>query len=577
MSIFKREDPETPKSVRYNAPRALTAAATTIKIGDKGEAEAFRKRRASATGSWQSEAWEYYDEIGEIKQAFTTISSVVSRIRLYSAVVEDPSATPSAIEDVEGMDPTLADAAKRALDRLDASFGGQSGLLRDATLNLSVAGECYLVQVPERIGTGLPETWDIRSVDELRVEKDDSYTIVARRDLAGINTGSVKKPINGITHLPTGAFVGRIWRTHPRYTEDADSSMRGLLALCEELLMINRTFRGMEKSRMNAGMIFVPDGISTAATADPETPQDDPDAAEAAGEQTLEEMADEFEENFIQAMITPIQDESSAAVVAPLIVRGPTELGEKISYKTFDRKFDETLGKRAEQVLDRILQGLDIPKDIITGLSNVKYSNSVQINESLFRAHIEPMVLVIADSLTKIYLRPYLISQGFDEVDVNRIVIWYDSSAVSTRNDRAADADSGFEKGVLSAAAWRRMHGFSDTDAPTATEIGINLLRNNSALSPELTQALLTAVAPELMEAVRAASQANNPAPIPGQVQQMLSGAPGQAQPALDGAPTPGVDSTQGAPVQPGEDAPPVPLAEPGNQTGADGATNAAN
>ena len=37
-----------------------------MRLNDKGEAEQFRNRRVSQSSSWQTEAWEYYDAIGEI-------------------------------------------------------------------------------------------------------------------------------------------------------------------------------------------------------------------------------------------------------------------------------------------------------------------------------------------------------------------------------------------------------------------------------------------------------------------------------------------------------------------------------
>ena len=77
--------------------RSLTAAATQINLNDKGEAERFRMRRMGGSDSWQQEAWEYYDAIGEIKYAFGLVASVVSRIRLYAGYVEDPSQSPVAI------------------------------------------------------------------------------------------------------------------------------------------------------------------------------------------------------------------------------------------------------------------------------------------------------------------------------------------------------------------------------------------------------------------------------------------------------------------------------------------------
>src|SRR5690606_40504721 len=125
------------------------------------------------------------------------------------------------------------------------------------------------------------------------------------------------------------------------------------------------------------------------------------------------------------AMSTPIEDETSAASVVPLLVRGPAELGKDLKHITFSRPFDEQMVHRADRVLDRILQGLDVPKDTVTGLANVKYSNAVQIDESLYKAHIEPMLLLLADAFTVVYLRPALIKDGWSQADVSRVAVWY--------------------------------------------------------------------------------------------------------------------------------------------------------
>jgi hypothetical protein len=229
-------------------------------------------------------------------------------------------------------------------------------------------------------------------------------------------------------------------------------------------------------------------------------------------------------------MTTPIRDEESASAVVPLIIRGPAELGDKIKQFKFERSFDPALAERSDRVLERILQGLDVPKDVVTGLANVKYSNALQIDETLYKAHIEPLMLLIADALTIVYLRPYLIASGFDETAVNRIVIWYDPSAIATRNDRATDADSGLDRGAVSYDTWRRAHGFSDQDAPTATEVAIRLLTEKGTITPELTEAMLGAVAPDVMNAVRSAQQAASVAPLDPAVEQALkSASEGQA------------------------------------------------
>ena len=512
------------QSASYSTPRSLTAAAAQLKINDKGEYEQFRARRSAGSSAWQAEAWEYYDAIGEVKYAFNLVASVISRIRIYAAVIDDPAETPVSVRNSDRVDDRLAQASERALDRLNSAYGGQAGLLRDAALNLSVTGECYLVQMPARAGAGLPESWDIRSVDEVTTDPKGGFNVIGRREQAVGQSNN-----NGLaTKLSKNAFVGRIWRSHPRFSDEADSSLRGLLDLCAELLLLNRTFRATARSRLNAGALYLPDGLSVAAQADPDYPYDSEDGI--GPNFTAEEAEDEFEEQLMDAMTTPIRDEESASAVVPLIIRGPAELGDKIKQFKFERSFDPALADRSDRVLERIMQGLDVPKDVITGLANVKYSNAVQIDEALYKSHIEPLMLLIADALTVVYLRPYLIASGFTEVDVNRIVVWYDPSAIATRNDRATDADAGFDRGAVSYDTWRRAHGFSDQDAPTPTEMAIRMLSERGALTPELTEAMLGAVAPDVMNAIRTAQQAASVAPLPPEVEQALQQASAGAE-----------------------------------------------
>jgi len=503
------------QSVAYSTPRTLTAAAVQVKVNDKGEYEQFKTRRSAASSAWQAEAWEYYDAIGEIKYAFNLVASVVSRIRIYAAINENAAEAPIPVRNSSHLDPRLAAAAERALARLDSAYGGQAGLLKDAALNLSVAGECYLVQMPERPGSGLPESWDIRSVDEVTLDAAGGFNVIGRREQT---VGNGKN--NPQNRLGRGAFVGRIWRSHPRYSDEADSSLRGLLDMCAELLLLNRTFRATARSRLNAGALYLPDGLSVAAQGDPDMPYDSDN--ELNPNFVAEEAEDEFEEQLIDAMTTPIRDEESASAVVPLIIRGPAELGDKIKQFKFERSFDPALAERSDRVLERILQGLDVPKDVVTGLANVKYSNALQIDEALYKAHIEPLMLLISDALTVVYLRPYLIAQGFSQTDVEKIVIWYDPSAVATRNDRAADADAGLDRNAISLDTWRRAHGFSTADAPTPNELAIRLLAEKGVITPELTEAMLGAIAPEMMEAVKNAQQANSVAPIPPALEEVL-------------------------------------------------------
>jgi hypothetical protein len=103
--------------------------------------------------------------------------------------------------------------------------------------------------------------------------------------------------------------------------------------MCAELLLLNRTFRATARSRLNAGALYLPDGLSVAATADPDYPYDED--GNYNEQYNAEEAADDFEDQLIDAMTTPIKDEDSASAVVPLIIRGPAELGDKIKQFKF--------------------------------------------------------------------------------------------------------------------------------------------------------------------------------------------------------------------------------------------------
>jgi hypothetical protein len=177
-------------------------------MNDRTEFEQFRARRNASSSAWQAEAWEYYDAIGEIKYAFNLVASVASRIRIYAAAVDDPSQAPVAVSESRSIEAQIASAAERAIGRLNSAYGGQAGLLKDAALNLSVAGECYLVQMPARLASGLPESWDIRSVDEVMTDPKGGYNVVGRREQVTGQMGSSN--YTGVTRLGNKAFVGRL-------------------------------------------------------------------------------------------------------------------------------------------------------------------------------------------------------------------------------------------------------------------------------------------------------------------------------------------------------------------------------
>ena len=543
-SIFDRRNIPAPTAesfapMPYNAPRPLTSSAARVDLKNKREIDAISKRRQQ--DKWQEEAWEYFDLIGEIKASATLIASVMSRVNLYGAYVDDSSSVPSSVRRVEKLDEDFVKTVEDTLWWLESGNGGTSGLLRTAALNMFVTGECYLVREPARFSSGEGEKWQIRSIDEIAATagRKSQVVIKPRRD---------SKPMDFIP-LPENGYVCRMWRPHPRFADEADSSMKGILDTCDELLLINRTASATAKSRLNAGLLFVPDGFSNVAQADGISVEGEDGAM-------TDDVSDSFEEDLIDVMTTPIADASSASAVVPIILRGPEDLGEKIVHIKFERSFDPQLAERANKALDRILAGLDIPMDVAKGLSGVKYSNAILIEEQLYKAHIEPMILLIVDQLTVGFLRPALRAQGVPEDLVQRATIWYDPSAITAKPSKAEAAVTLYDKKAISLQALRRANGFSESDAPSDLERVQRLAEERAVLSDALSESLLDTMVPEeVKEQARQQQLATSDPASANALNQALGG-----DPAAAGAPA----APAGAPAAPASDvqAPPT-LMEP--------------
>lgn len=544
MGIFtrpvERDDNDLIKPAPYSAPRAITAAAQSVNIADKTELASLNKRRQAQV--WQDQAWEYYDLIGEVKFSANFVASVVSRIRLFAGYVNDDDLAPMALKDVEDVDPDLVRDVNKAMRKLGSGNGGIPGMLQDAALNLFIAGECYLVQEPARPGSGRPERWTVRSVREVVTRGGKGAGMFIKSSRSASQTEQLK--------LPERAAVQRIWRMHPAYSDDADSSMLGLLELMDELLLLNKSSRGAAKSQLNAGLVTIADELSNTSQSDGEISDDPETMADYSDDET-----DSFEDDFLQAMITPIADEGSAASVSPLVVRGPIEALNAIRHVTFDRKFDETSALRADKVMERILAGLDIPKEIVQGIADAKYANAVQVEETLYKAHIEPMALLLCDAFTDAFLLPLLRAWGWDDETLERVVVWYDPSAITAKPSKSEAATTGYGEMLISGEAWRRANGFSESDAPSELELGIRIAFERGVLDPAVTNALFQAALPDIMKKV--AQQAIAQSPDGAQVLDKLNG---------EEAPAPVENSEQvEAPTEPQSPqvAPPVPLIEP--------------
>ncbi len=491
----------------FNFPRPIAGSAARLNL-----AQARKTTVTRSTAAWQTAAWNYYSNISELQFAFNIVGQLISRITCHAAFIDDASHTPiscseirDSFEDKKGLyagSQVLQGAQMSSLLIHDLIPPGlQSSFLQDLALNLCVAGEAYVVH------NTYVDRYVVASVDELKIGgQGRSNNALRTSELHGTEVP-----------LSDDAFVARVWRRHPRYSSDPISSMRGVLDACEHVLLIDQTIRAITRSNLNAGAVFIPSEMSGPEGQDVETA-------------------------LVEVTTAPVEDETSRAQVTPLFISGPAEFGKAIQRMEFARPLDPTLIQAQDRAIERVLRGIDVPKDIVSGLADIKYANAIAVDDNLFRAHIEPLILLICDSLTSVYLQPALRKAGLDPALAERFVVWYNPSAIVTRPDRSQAANEGFDRYLLSGDAWRTARGFSDLDAPTNEELIQRLVISKASIPPDMAGTLIESLAPEFFSELREETQ--SVAGMDDSLQQLLAG---EALPADGTMPDSGAPNQDGS------------------------------
>lgn len=541
MTVALYQDPNqiSPEPAAYGAHRALTASSAKLNMSSRTELEAIRQRHANSMG-WQVAAWQCYSYVGEVNYAFNYSAAILSRIRFHAAVVVSEVSAPvdivnatqvqtnkdgSTIGAVRGIDPRLAQRAEKFMRDL-GKHGNMAVMAKAFALNLQVAGECYMVCINGK--------WSIRSTMELKIDAGNHVILQPSMSVGTLTPRRLRK----------GTPVGRIWNQHPQYSADPDSSLRSVILECEELILLARLMRVTARSRLNAGILYVPDELSASARTMGGT--DDDDDIENNEDQ------DEFEKELFQSLTAPIAHEEHSAAIVPLLVRGPADQGTNIKYIQLARDVGSGLETRSEKVLTRVLQGINAPKELATGMSQSRYNNAQMIDQQSYKALVEPLALVFSDAITDIYLRTMLKADIEDQdwadeiVDIDdqldRIVCWYDPSEVVTAVDQAASAGEGWDRDCLSDAAWRKANGYGEDAKPSEQELARRVAMKQVAMPPDLQETMFKRAFPHIFEQAQAANESANGVGMPPDLSSILQGAGGDT--AASVAPSPPVSAT---------------------------------
>lgn len=462
--------------------RSLLASAARV-TSEQIKSTGFRK---STHEAWQDEAWAMFDLVGEQRFLTTTLAQRASQAHFFIGKI-DPEAEP-------GSDP-VAVSDQKIKGILDAIGDGQVGfsrLIERMFMNLFITGDGWLVGIPKDKMPGVPSsgagvddekaskplTPQPKIIDRSLPTSDPSinpdalnsrettldaleWRMLSVSEVAFQNTtsdGSVKLTLGPtedeqLSIQADQIYLIRVWRSHPRYWWQADSPTRASLSVLRELVGLTMHISAQVDSRLaGAGVFIVPASASEAVKRSMGMQPDDP--------------RDPFTEAMMDAMLTPIADRSNASAVVPLVLVVPDDVADKFTHITFAKPLDTEARALREEAIRRLALGEDAPPELLLGTADTNHWGAWLVAEEVVEAHIAPPLALISDALTTQYLRPIMEANGVS--DFEQYVVWFSVEHMIIRASKGQDAQSLYDKGVISDETLREANGFDETDAPSS-------------------------------------------------------------------------------------------------------------
>lgn len=390
------------------------------------------------TQGWQSEAWKYETDIGELRQTLNWQASSASRAHLYVAELE-PDGTPGE----PTTNPRVIAATSLLLDR-----ACQPGWLYQAAYNGACVGEFYLYGA--------------------KFDGKDEYRIVSTEDVqrAGNSTISVKvddrKPR---TFNPQRELLIRIWWPYPRHPWQATSPVRSQLPVLCNIWKLTALTDSISDSRMRgAGLLLLSNKLEVPG-ADPSKPK--PTVAEVLLDVTSQ----------------ALKDPDSAAAHVPTILSGDLDASEKVAELIqLGVDFPKLLQSLLDGAIRRFALSSPIPAGIILGES-ANHWNEFHREDEAVKTAIAPLLNMTAAGLAESWLPVILRAIGIDPYGWTIAV---DTTEVEQRPDNSQLALEVHKVGALSDAALRRETGFGEDDAPGAEEQARRAAQQPPQQTPEL-------------------------------------------------------------------------------------------
>lgn len=396
---------------------------------------------------WQTQAWQFYDTVGELRYVAQWVASALSRCTLVASDI-GPDGHPTGFTDDQTVIDLVAEIA--------GGPAGQAALLGRLATFLTIAGDGYIV-ILYRDGR---EEWHVLSRDEVRKRADGKIEVLLATESVELN--------------PDTDSVTRISKPHPRNARETDSPVRAALPILREIIRLGQHIETTAKSRLvGAGILFVPNEMSLPPAEGPVGEPVDPDApglppVTPEPTPTTRATPGDLSDAIIETASIAIEDPGSAAAATPIVVGVPAEYIGQVQHMKFGLEWADTVLQLRTSAIQRLSLALDVPPEILTGTGKTNHWSAWQVEESAIKVHIEPLLTVICDRLTNALLRPVLEARGLGGHAENHC-IWFETTRLTQRPDKGPEALDLWDRGLIKPEVVLREHGYDpDTDMPDA-------------------------------------------------------------------------------------------------------------
>jgi len=330
-----------------------------------------------------------------------------------------------------------------AVRNLAGGLGGQTQLLREMSIHLTVPGEGWLVAEE---GLSNAVRWSVLSADEL------SYKNGTYRKQIGDSSQSWEPLVN--------PMIVRFWIPDTRRHWKARPPAKSAIGALKELDFINKRIVAEIASRLasNGLLLMDTDRLSIGNQAGPEGP----------------DQIDPMTQAFVEIASHGVANPTSPSATLPLIAsvsRGDFDgsLSDLVAHIDLSGPITERLIEQRESAIRRVAASIDQPAEVVLGMEAANHWTAWQMEESAIKIHVAPTMETICHSLTEGYLLPYLQSHGLTAVGPNggQLIMWYDPTELVQRPDHSRNATAAYDRMEINGTAFRRELGFAETDAPT--------------------------------------------------------------------------------------------------------------